>query len=231
MALEMGKGGIGREFKAFNCDTPFLPEGLFFGCGHSGAVSLSALFGDVYREAQLANGDGGLGISEPFFYYSVCTTYYKAFPGDKAVFACAPCKKSSSKVLNVSLAVTWYSVYEWHFLEEGLHSADNALCVERYFGRRHDVTLCCIDTYLSDVSPLFGTSTLLCDVRHELGCLKVLEYGKARHRRRQYVVQQLHLHVNFDSKENTLRVDNSVTLGRTVCSSRACACEKRSVGD
>jgi hypothetical protein len=61
----------------------------------------------------------------------------------------------------------------------------------------------------------------------KLGCLMVLEYGKARHRRRQHVVQQVYLHVNGDSKENTLRVDNSVTLGRTVCSSRACACEKR----
>ena len=44
---------------------------------------------------------------------------------------------------------------------------------------------------------------LLCDVRHEarLGCLIVLEYGKKRHRRTQYVVQQLYLRLTGDSKK------------------------------
>lgn len=35
----------------------------------------------------------------------------------------------------------------------------------------------------------------------KLGCLIVLEYGKKRHRRTQYVVQQLYLRLTGDSKK------------------------------
>ena len=68
---------------------------------------------------------------------------------------------------------------------------------------------------------------LLCDVRHEAGLPDSARVWQAEAPQNAVRGATALPPSNWRQQKNTLRVDNSVALSRTVCPSRACACEKR----